>query len=458
MSKQVRLGFMWHGVGTGQDQNNIWRDPAVPIDASTNVRVAIEVTRRLEAAGFDFAFIADTPFVAPDSPPHYLDRLEPLTLLSALAVSTEHIGLVGTFSTSYNSPYNLARRLQSLDVISGGRAGWNVVATGDAGTAKNFGREEHYGYDVRYPRAREHVEVVRGLWDSYEDDAFPHDRTSGTFHHPEKQHALRHHGDHFRVEGPVALHRSPQGHPVLFQAGDSDEGRDLGGAIAEGIFTHSDSLEAAQRFLEDITSRAVAAGRTAEDVLVLPGVPFLIEDTDAEAQARQSAINRSRDFDRELAQFGRPFGWHDFRRYDLDAPFPIEQVEPLAATGHRSGAERIIEVARTHGYTLRQTVWHFADRRNPFAGSPVGVADEIQRWVDGRGSDGFIAQINPWSADFDRFTNEVLPILRERGLFREDYEGTTLRENLGLGVPANRWAAGRADAGDEADLVGAPSR
>jgi FMN-dependent oxidoreductase (nitrilotriacetate monooxygenase family) len=353
-TRTIKFGLMYHGVGTGQDQNNTWRNPRVPDDASINIQRFIEWARKAEAAKLDFIFIADTPFVAPDAPPHYLDRLEPLTLLSALAVTTSHIGLVGTLSTSYNSPYNLARRVASLDLISGGRAGWNVVATGDAGAAQNFGREEHFGYGERYPRALEHVQVVQGLWDSYEDDAFPKDADSGVFHRPEKQHRLDHHGEHFRVAGPIAIRRSPQGQPVIFQAGNPSEGRDLGATIGEGIFCHLDSLPKAQEFSADIRGRATQRGRDADQVLVLPGISIVIEDTDAAALKRQSAINKNKDFDKELAQFGRAFAWHDFGQYDLDAPFP--DVADLALTGHRSSAERIVAVASERGFSLRETV------------------------------------------------------------------------------------------------------
>jgi len=438
-ARTIKLGFMYHGVGTGPDQNNTWRNPRVPDDASINIRSFIEWAQRAEAAKFDFIFIADTPFVSPDSPPHYLDRLEPLTLLSALAVSTDHLGLVGTLTTSYNSPYNLARRVASLDLISNGRAGWNVVATGDAGASKNFGREEHFGYEERYPRALEHVRVVQGLWDSYEDDAFPKNAETGVFHLPEKQHRLNHRGEHFRVDGPIAIRRSPQGQPVIFQAGNSSEGRDLGATIGEGIFCHFSSIEAGQAFSADLKGRAVEKGRNPDDVLILPGVSIVIEDTVELAQERQSEINRLKDFDKELSQFGRAFGWHDFTQYDLDAPFP--DVARFGETGHRSFAEAIVKLAAERDFTLREAVLHVADVANPFAGSPQSVADTLTEWFTEGATDGFILQFDIGSDNFDRFENEVLPILRERGLFRDDYESTTLRGNLGLKIPANRYAS-----------------
>lgn len=215
MSKrQIKLGALTMGSG-GPGRHNLWLDPELPADASVNIDWYIAIARQAEAALFDLMFIVDSQFITPGSPSHYLNRLEPLTLLSALAVSTRHIGLVGTLTTSYNAPFNVARRLASLDLISKGRAGWNVVTSGDAGTAGNYGLDEHYDYDTRYARAEEHVQVVQGLWQSYEDDAFPRDRASGRFLDPTKLHALNHKGKHFSVVGPLNIQRSPQGQPVI---------------------------------------------------------------------------------------------------------------------------------------------------------------------------------------------------------------------------------------------------
>lgn len=222
MSKrQIKLGALTMGCG-GPGRHNLWLDPELPVDASVNIDWYIDIARQAEAALFDLMFIVDSQFITEGSPSHYLNRLEPLTLLSALAVSTRHIGLVGTLTTSYNAPFNVARRLASLDLISKGRAGWNVVTSGDAGTAGNYGLDEHYDYDTRYARAQEHVGVVQDLWHSYEDDAFPRERASGRFLDPSKLHRLDHKGEHFSVEGPLNIQRSPQGQPVIFQAGDSE--------------------------------------------------------------------------------------------------------------------------------------------------------------------------------------------------------------------------------------------
>src|SRR5215213_9980998 len=258
--RQMHLGAVPYGTG-GPGSHTLWLDPEIPADASVDIDWFTGVAQLAEQGMFDLVFIVDSQFITPYSPPHYLNRLEPLTLLSTLAARTSHIGLVGTATTSFNSPYNLARRLGSLDLISHGRAGWNVVTSGDAGAAGNFGLDEHYDYDTRYGRAFEYVELARALWDSYEDDAFPRDRATGRFLDPSRQHTLDHHGPHFSVAGPLNIERSPQGQPVIFQAGDSEQGRDLGATVGEGIFTHAATLEAGQAFYRDIKGRAAAKGR-----------------------------------------------------------------------------------------------------------------------------------------------------------------------------------------------------
>jgi len=439
-SRQLKLGAVLVGVG-GPGQHDVWLDPEIPGDASVDIDWYIARARQAEAAKFDLVFIVDSQFITPDSPNHYLNRLEPFTLLSALAVSTTRIGLVGTVTTSYNEPFNVARKFASLDLISRGRAGWNVVATGDGGTAGNYSREEHYDYDTRYGRALEHVRVAQGLWDSYEDDAFPRDKHAGVFFDRERQHQLNHQGEFFSVVGPLNIERSKQGQPVIFQAGDSDEGRNLGAEIGEGIFTFAVSLEAGQAFYADIKARAAAKGRNPEEVLILPGLLPIITDTDEEAREIEIAAHRAKDFTRVLAEFGRPFGWHDFSQYDLDAPFP--ELGSLGDTSFRTQADRIKSVARENALTLRETVEFFNPvRHSPFAGTALTVANEIERWFLGRAVDGFNVHVTVPS-QFARFTDEVLPILRERGIFREEYESDTLRGNLGLPIPTNRNTAAR---------------
>jgi len=434
MARQLKLGAVLMGVG-GPGKHDVWTNPEIPGDASVDIDWYIARARQAEAALFDLVFIVDSAFITPDSPPHYLARLEPFTLLSALAVTTRNIGLVGTVSTSYNSPFNLARRFASLDVISRGRAGWNVVATGDGGTAANYSLDEHYDHPTRYARALESVRVCQGLWDSYEDDAFPRDVESGVFLDPSRQHRLDHSGEHFRVRGPLNLVRSPQGHPVIFQAGDSEEGRDLGAAIGEGIFTHHATVEEGLAFAREIRERAAAKGRDPQHVRILPGVEPIVADTDAQAREIEDRRRGDRDFAKDLAQFGRPFGWHDFSRYDLDAPFP--DVSALGHNNFGSQTATIVRVAEEEGLTLRQAVRRFSGPPpSPFVGSARTVADRIQEWFEAGALDGLNIHVTVPSA-FARFTDEVLPILRDRGLVRSAYESTTLRGNLGLPVPPN---------------------
>jgi FMN-dependent oxidoreductase (nitrilotriacetate monooxygenase family) len=441
-ARQIRLGLVLFGTG-GPGRQYMWLDPEIPVDASVNIDWFIEQARLAEAAKFDLIFIVDSQFITANSPPHYLNRLEPLTLLSALAVATTHIGLVGTLTTSFNEPFNVARRLASLDLISHGRAGWNVVTSGDAGAAGNFGLDEHYDYDTRYGRGLEFVKVVQGLWDSYEDDAFVRDRSTRTFLDATRQHALNHRGQYFSVVGPLNIVRSKQGQPVIFQAGNSEQGRDLGGAIGEGIFTHAPTIGAGQDFYRDIKARAVASGRNPDEVVVLPGISPVVGDTDAEAREIERELQLAdQDFDSALAEFGRPFGWHDFRQYDLDAAFPEEALR-YAENSFKTNAESIVTLAKSNNFTLRETILHrITPKPGPFVGAPETVANTMQEWFEARALDGYNITVGH-PAQLRRFIDDVLPILRERGVLRREYESDTLRGNLGLPFPENRHAVAR---------------
>jgi FMN-dependent oxidoreductase (nitrilotriacetate monooxygenase family) len=435
--RQLKLGVVPTGVG-GPGDSNRWLDPEIPLDASVNIDWYIDIARQAEEAKFDLVFIVDSQFITPDSPPHYLNRLEPLTLLSALAVATKRIGLVGTATTSYNAPFNLARRFASLDLISKGRAGWNVVTSGDAGTAGNYGRDEHYDYDTRYGRAVEFLEVARGLWRSWEDGALVRDRSTGQFLDAQKLHALNHKGEYFSVAGPLNIQRSAQGEPVIFQAGDSDQGRDLGARTADAIFTHAPSLEKGQAFYRDLKDRAARFGRDPDQIVILPGVSIHIGDTDAEArEIEQRYRNADQSFEQALGEFGRSFGWHDFRQYDLDAPFPTDALA-FAKNSFFTNAKRVTDLATSNGWTLRETIERQrAQRVSPFTGSAVTIADTIIEWFEGRALDGLNVHVGH-PEQFRRFTREVVPILQERGVFRTDYEADTLRGNLGLAIPSSR--------------------
>ena len=336
-ARQIKLGAILEGVGIDQGS---WRDPDLPGDASIDIDWYIEQARLAEAAKFDLVFIVDSPFITPDTAPHFLNRLEPLTLLSAIAVATSRIGLVGTLTTSYWEPYNVARQFGSLDHISKGRAGWNVVTTGLEGAARNYGRDDHFEHGVRYARAAEFVDVVRGLWDSYEDDAFPRDKSSGIFLDKAKQHPLDHKGAHFSVAGPLALSRSRQGQPVIFQAGESDEGRNLGAHIAEATFASADGFEAGKSYYADLKARAAALGRDPDLITVMPGLVPVIAETDEEAQAIVARQQAGLDLGKLLVQLGRAFNYHDFKRYLLDAPFP--DLTGVTLNSYKGQAERII--------------------------------------------------------------------------------------------------------------------
>ncbi len=430
-NRQLHLGAILSGVGTDQ---HTWRHPGVPGDSSIDINWYIENAKLAEESKFDLVFIVDSPFITPDTAPHFLNRLEPLTLLSAVASHTSRIGLVGTLTTSYWEPYNVARQFGSLDHISRGRAGWNVVTTGLEGAARNYGREEHFLHAERYERALEFVRVVQGLWDSYEDDAFPHDKDAGLFLDKAKQHPLNHQGKHFSVAGPLALSRSRQGQPVIFQAGDSSEGRDLGAHIAEGTFAASADFESGQQYYADLKARATALGRNADEIKVLPGLFPIIADTDEEAQRIADSQTEALDLDKLLVQLGRAFNYHDFSQYDLDAPFP--DLTGVTLNSYKGSAERLIRTAREQNLTLRQAAYHGQGRKG-FVGSPETIADEIERWFTGRASDGFNVRVgNP--EEFALFRERVVPILQKRGLFRTEYAHDTLRGHLGLPVPQNR--------------------
>ncbi|QEO18182.1 LLM class flavin-dependent oxidoreductase [Acetobacter vaccinii] len=430
----LKLGAILAGVGTDFSQ---WRDPELPPNASIDIDWYIHNARLAEDAKFDLVFIVDSPFITPDTAPHFLNRLEPLTLLSALAVSTSRIGLVGTLTTTYWEPYNVARLFGSLDHISKGRAGWNVVTTGLEGASRNYGQDKHLDHALRYQRAKEFVDVVKGLWDSYEDDAFPYDKENDVFLNKAKQHALNHKGKFLSVAGPLALSRSPQGYPVIFQAGDSDAGRQLGAEIADGTFAATEDFDSAREYYADLKARAKALGRDPEAITVLPGIAPIIADTDEEAQ--RIAVEREglEDIEKRLVALGRAFNYHDFKQYPLDEAFP--DVSGLTLNSYKGHAERILRGVRADNLTLRQAAERYGGWRLNFVGSPETVAREIERWFLGHAADGFNIRVtNPH--DFALFRERVIPILQARGLFKTEYEGSTLREHLGLAVPDNRWA------------------
>jgi FMN-dependent oxidoreductase, nitrilotriacetate monooxygenase family len=430
--RQMKLGFMMHGNGTGWGD---WRHPGAQPGASTDFAYYRRQAQIAEAARFDFLFVADSVHITPKSSPHYLNRFEPLTILSALAAVTDHIGLVGTLTVSYAEPFNVARQFASLDQLSGGRAGWNVVTSWLEGSARNYSREKHYDHATRYRLAAEHLDVVQGLWDSWEDDALVHDKAAGRFFDPDKLHRLDHRGDFFQVEGPLNIARSPQGQPVIFQAGASEDGRNFAAARSDAIFAQPGDLAEAKVYYADVKRRAAGFGRDPDTLFVLPGLRPVIGSTEAEAERKYQEFIGLTSIEDALLIMARSFNEHDFSQYDLDAPFP--DVAHVAANSNRSTSDRIIALARAENLTLRQTAQRFATPRTDFIGTPEQVADAFGRWFAGRGADGFVFN-NSLPEELSVFADTVVPILQARGLFRTEYEGTTFRDSLGLAKLANR--------------------
>ncbi|MDD9269054.1 LLM class flavin-dependent oxidoreductase [Paenibacillus sp. GCM10023248] len=432
--RQLKLGANLNGVG---NSISFWRHPEVPTDASVSLAFYKEQARKAEEGKFDLLFIADGLFINEKSNPHFLNRFEPLTLLSALSDATSHIGLVATLSTSYSEPFTVARQFASLDHLSSGRAGWNVVTSPLEGSARNFGKGEHPDHSLRYEIAEEHLEVVRGLWDSWEDDAFVRDKASGVFFDPEKLHTLHHQGKHFAVQGPLNVSRSQQGYPVIFQAGSSESGRNLAAKSADAVYTGHETFEEARQFYQDVKSRAAAYGRNPDEVLIFPGIGPIVGRTAEEAERKYQEIAELVTIDQALNYLGRYFEHHDFSQYPLDEPFP--ELGDFGSNSFRSTTDRIKRDAKERGLTLRQVALRAATPRSNFIGTPEQVADLIQQWFEGGAADGFNVRTVVPNGLAD-FVDLVVPVLQARGLFRTAYESQTLRGHLGLPVPVNRHA------------------
>ncbi|KQM18995.1 LLM class flavin-dependent oxidoreductase [Novosphingobium sp. Leaf2] len=435
--KQIKLGFILHGVGPGWDD---WRHPDAQVDASTSLPFYVRQAQAAERGKFDYLFVADSVSINARSSPHYLNRFEPLTILSALAAVTQQIGLVGTATVSYTEAFNLARQFASLDHLSGGRAGWNVVTSWLAGSAANYGKSEHLGHAERYRLADEYLDVVKGLWDSWEDDALVRDKASGQFLDPDKLHELNHKGEYLSVKGPLNISRSPQGQPVIFQAGSSEDGRTFAARHAEAIFTHQEDLAEAQAFYADLKARARGFGRDPEKLLILPGARPVVGSTEAEAERLHDELAGLVSLENALRALGRAFNDHNFSVYDPEGPFP-QHVAEEGRKSNQSASERVLGYA-AEGLTLSQIALRAATPKGGFVGTPEQIADRFQLWLDQRGSDGFnLFESVP--GQLEVFVDHVVPILQQRGIYKQDYAGTTLRENLGLDVPINRNTAAR---------------
>ncbi|SMF98968.1 LLM class flavin-dependent oxidoreductase [Burkholderia singularis] len=431
----IPFGIMLHGAG---GHMHAWRHPSNPPDASVNLDFIVRITRKAEENGFVFAFVADGLYINDKSIPHFLNRFEPISLLSALALATSRIGLAGTVSTSYSEPFTVARQFASLDLLSGGRAGWNVVTTPLEGTAKNFGKT-HPEHDLRYEIADEYLEVVQGLWDSWDDDAFVRDRQSGRFFDRDKLHTLDHRGRFFQVAGPLNIQRSPQGQPVIFQAGASDAGISFASKYADAVFTHTASVDEALAFARRVRRSAIEHGRSIGDLKIFPGIGPIVGRTAEEAEEKYRAIRDLLTVDDALAYLGRYFDHHDFTQYPLDGPFP--ELGEIGRNSFRSTTDRIKADARDKGLTLRETAFAVATPRPHFIGSGDEVADELIRWVDAGACDGFILGFPVQAQGLDDFVELVLPALEARGRYRRSLAGRTLRDHLGLPRKESRYAA-----------------
>ena len=435
--RQLKLGALLHGVGGG---TSTWRHPDAITDASVNFGVYKNWVRKAEEGKLDFIFIADGLYINEKSIPHFLNRFEPITILSALAAVSTHIGLVGTLSTSYSEPFTVARQFGSLDINSGGRAGWNVVTSPLEGSALNYGRKQHPDHATRYRIAAEFLEVTRGLWDSWEDDAFIRDKATGRFFDPDKMHALNHEGEFFSVKGPLNIQRSKQGHPVIFQAGSSEAGRSFASRAADAIFTGQETIGEAREFYQDIKRRVAGYGRNPEEVLVFPGIGPIIGSTEEEAERKYREIAELVTIEEALNYLGRFFDHHDFSQYPLDEPFP--DIGDIGKNSFQANTDRIKRIAREQNLTLREVALRTATPRGNFIGTPESIADRIQEWFEGGAADGFILHATT-PRGLEEFVDHVVPILQKRGLFRTEYESDTLRGNLGLPVPENRYTLAR---------------
>ena len=441
--KKMRLAAYFNPTGHHVAS---WRHPRAQADASTNIEHYVEIAQTAERAKFDMIFLADgnatraAHMDALSRSVQFVAHFEPLTLLSALAMKTSRIGLVATASTTYNEPYHVARKFASLDHISHGRAGWTLVTSGQDAEAFNFGRPGAMAHHDRYQRAIEFAQVVKGLWDSWDDDAFLHDKESGLFFDPEKMHVLGHKGKLVSdVLGPLNVPRPPQGHPVIVQAGASDDGREVAAQFAEAIFSPHLTIEAAKEYYDDVKGRMRKYGRNPDHCKILPGLSVVLGKTDAEASDNfeylQSRIHPM--VGREI--LATMLGGIDLSPYSLDEELPDPMPEHTGSKGHY---DSILAMARREKLTIRQLGQRVAGARgkNTIHGSPTKVADYMQQWFDAGVCDGFCVMPPYIPGAHDDFANMVIPELQKRGLFRTEYEGKTLRENLGLLRPESRYA------------------
>jgi alkanesulfonate monooxygenase len=417
-----------------------WRYPGAFADANFNLAHLKRFAQTLERGKFDAFFMADHMAVL-NMPVEALKRshtvtsFEPFTLLSALSQVTQRIGLIATGSTTFDAPYHIARRFASLDHLSGGRAGWNIVTTSNPDAALNFGLEEHMEHAERYARAREFYDVVTGLWDSWADDAFIRDVEKGLYFHPDKLHVLNHTGKYLSVRGPLNIARPIQGWPVIVQAGASDAGRQLAAETAEAVFTAQANLAAGREFYVDVKGRAEKAGRSREHLKILPGCFVVVGDTMEEARAKRAKLDSLVHYANAIGSLSIALG-HDASKFDPDAPLP----DIPESNASKSGRQRAIDLANRENLTVRQLAQRLGGHSGlAMVGTPTTIADEMEEWLMTEGSDGFTIQFLYLPGGLDDFVARVVPELQRRGIFRSEYEGPTLRDNLGLPRPRNRF-------------------
>ena len=439
--RQLSLNAFLHDTGHHEAS---WRHPDSAVERALDIDFYIEQAQAAEAAKLDAIFFADSPGLWSATPYRPTAHLEPITRLAAIGARTERIGLIATASTTFYEPYNLARLFSSVDIASRGRAGWNIVTTQSDAVARNFNLEQIPSPEERYARAQEFIDVVTKLWDSWEDDAVLADRVSGRYFDPDKVHAINHVGRYYQVEGALAAPRSPQGRPVYVQAGSSNEGRAFAARNAEAIFTAHQTFGDAKAFYDDIKTRAARLGRNPDHVKVLPGISAFLGDTEAEARELQDYVDGLTVPAYGIAQL-ETLGGVSLGHLDLDEPVPLEL---FAGSGdvldnNRSRLMVVASIVERDRPTLRQLLHRLAGGRghNVVVGTPLQVADIITEWFRDGAADGFNVMPPLYPQLLDAFTAQVVPILQDRGIFRADYTGTTLRDHYGLPRPASQYEA-----------------
>ena len=437
MPRQLHLGAFMRPTTI---HTAAWRYPGAYPDANFNLAHITRFIRTLERGKFDAFFMADHLAVlnmplAALKRSHTVTSFEPFTLLSALAMVTEHIGLIATGSTTFDLPYHVARRFASLDHISGGRAGWNIVTTSNPDAALNFGLQEHMEHGERYRRAREFYDVVTGLWDSWAEDAFIRDTGTGEYFDPARMHVLNHQGQYFSVRGPLNIARPIQGWPVIVQAGASDDGRQLAAETAEVIFAGTGNIDGAREYYADVKSRMATLGRNPDHLKVLPGAFVVVGDSLAEAQDKRASLDSLVHEDSAIASLSIALGT-DAARFDPDAPLP----EIPESNASKSGRQRAVALAQRENLTVRQLAQRLGGYGGPaILGTPAMIADQMEEWLTTNACDGFNVMFPYLPGGLDDVVDRVVPELQRRGLFRREYEGATLRENFGLPRPDNRF-------------------